>query len=250
MKRITFSKRGNIVPVSLVASALVGFFAVMSFLVLPFETGVVANMSLSPASKTLVVGETFTVDVIVESQVPVNVFAGELFFDKHTLQVESIDYNTSIADLWAEEPWYSNGDGTLKFIGGTTQRGGYTGSDSLIKITFRTINTGVGALAIADAQILQYDGLGTDAVLAEPIDALFTVEAQPVAGTNVLQQTAVPSRYAVVPTIPSTDLNNDGKQGIADVSIFLLHVGSKDPLFDFNMDGEVGLTDLNILLGS
>lgn len=236
---------------SLLASALAGGLAVLSLLVLPFEAGVQADMRISPASKAVTPGEDFVVEIIVESSVPVNVFAGELTFDSNTLRVESIDYNTSIADLWAEEPWYSNGDGTLSFAGGTTRGGGFTGTDSLIKVTFNAHTEGVGSLAITDAQILQHDGLGSEAQLAKPIDALFTVEAMPErAQENLVARSVVPSAYAVVKTPPSTDLNGDGKQSIADVSILMINMGSKDPRFDFNLDGKVNLKDFNILLGT
>lgn len=246
-----FMRKGNIVPASLVASALVGFLAVVSFLVIPFQADVVADMRLSPASKTITTGEQFVVEVIVDATVPVNVFAGELLFDTDTLSVASIDYNTSIANLWAEEPWYSNGDGTLKFIGGTTREGGFIGTETLIKITFNAHSQGAGSLALQDVHILKHDGLGTEAELAIPIDALFTIEAlQSSTDQNLIQQSIVPSTYAVVKTPPTTDLNGDGKQSMADMSIFMLNIGSTDMRFDFNLDGEVGLKDFNILLGA
>lgn len=245
------SAGGNILPATLLASALVGFLTVASLLVLPFESGVVADMRLSPSSKTVTKGEQFVVEVIVESHIPVNVFAGELSFDTDTLHVESIDYNTSIADLWAEEPWYSNGDGTLTFAGGTTRPGGFTGVDSLISITFSAQKEGAGSLAIRNAHILQHDGLGTEATLASPIDALFTVEAMPVRQKeNLVQQSTAPATYAVIKTPPTTDLNSDGKQSIADVSILMLNMGTNDMRFDFNLDGKVNLKDFNILLGT
>lgn len=244
------SQTGNALPVSLFATAIIGFFTVMSLVILPFQTDVVADMRLSPNIKTLTLGETFVVDVVVESKVPVNVFAGDLSFDTSTLQVESIDYNTSIADLWAEEPWYSNGDGTLTFAGGTTQSGGFTGTDTLIKITFRTLSEGSGSLVINNAQILQHDGLGTEAALAAPIDAIFTIEEEAPTHTNLVQKSALPSTYAVVETLPTTDLNGDGRQSIADTSIFLMNMRSNDSRFDFNLDGSVNLKDFNILLGT
>lgn len=248
MKQHNYSTLGNALPLSLAATAIIGFITVMSLVILPFQTDVVADMRLSPTLKTLTLGEIFEVEVIVESKVPVNVFAGDLSFDTSVLQVESIDYNTSIADLWAEKPWYSNGDGTLTFAGGTTQNGGFVGADTLIKITFKTLREGSGSLAISNAQILQHDGLGTSAQLAEPIDAIFTVqEEQPIA--NLVQKNTLPSTYAVVETIPTTDLNGDGKQSIADTSIFLMNMRSSDMRFDFNMDGSINLKDFNILLG-
>ena len=238
---------------SLLASALIGFIAIVGVLVLPLETDVVADMRIEPNFKAVALDETFTVDVIVESSVPVNVFAGKLMFDKTTLSVLSINYNTSIADLWAEEPWHSNVDGTVGFAGGTTRTGGFTGTDTLITVTFKAIGEGRGKIAIENANILQHDGLGTDATLAEPIDALFTVSATNTSTStqtdiNLIATEVEPTTYHVVTEPPSKDLNGDGKQGIADASIMLLHMGSTDIRYDFNFDGTVDLKDFNIVL--
>lgn len=246
--------RGNTLPITMIASAFIGLATFIGLVVLPLSTSVLADMRIEPALKTVAAGETFEVSIVVESRVPVNVFAGELLFDTTTLEVESIDYNTSIADLWAEEPWYSNGEGTLTFIGGTTRQGGFTGTDELITITFKAKETGTGSLVISDATILRHDGLGSEATLAEPIDALFTVQQEATSTissgstTNLIQAVRMGSTYNVVTSLPSTDLNGDGRRSIADTSILLLNMGSKDPRFDLNGDGVVNLTDLNIIL--
>ena len=111
----------------------------------------------------------------------------------------------------SSRPWYSNGDGTLNFGGGTTKRGGFTGSDVLLTVTFKTIGIGVGTVSMDNIQILLSDGLGTKAAIGEPIDALFTVITP--------QQVSDPNTrllYAVSTKLPSTDLNNDGNHRIAD----------------------------------
>ncbi len=244
---------GNILPITMIASAFIGFATFIGLMILPVSTTTVADMRIEPTNKTVVVDETFDVSIVVESRVPVNVFAGELLFDTNTLEVVSIDYNISIADLWAEEPWYSNGDGTLTFIGGTTRSGGFLGTDTLITITFKAKEEGGGSLLISDATILQHDGLGSEAVLAEPIDALFTVTEQSTTSTtttdaNLIQAVRMGSTYNVVQSLPSTDLNGDGRQTIADTSTLLLHLGSSDMRYDLNGDGAVNFTDFNIIL--
>lgn len=245
-----FMRQGNVVPASLIASAFIAFLTVMSLLIIPLSPTPSTSMRLEPLNKTVTEGEIFTVDVIVDSSIPVNVFAGDLYFDTQTLSVESIAYNTSIADLWAEEPWYSNGDGTLNFAGGTTRKGGFTGTDKLISVTFKATGVGNGRLSIDDATILQHDGLGTDAPLSTPIDAIFTIAPEATTtDQNLIVQTSLGTSYNVVATPPSIDLNGDGKQSIADTSIFLLKLTSNDPRYDFNLDGEINLKDLNILLG-
>lgn len=243
---------GSIFPASLVASAIIGFLAILGLVILPITTRTVADMRIEPIAKVVQPGDIFAVAVVVEASVPVNVFAGKLTFDTNTLAVQSIDYNTSIADLWAEEPWYSNGDGTLSFIGGTTRAGGFTGADTLITITFKALSEGAGTLSIGDASILQHDGLGTMATLAQPIDALFTVEAQTASTSpaNLLSSASHSSTYSVVAALPSSDLNSDGRVTITDASILLLNIGSNNTRYDLNGDTFVDLKDFNIVISA
>jgi len=253
MKHVkNFLRKGNIIPVSLVASAFVGFVTVMSLLLVPTVSITSTSMYLQPLQKTVVIGETFTVDVVINTTLPANVFAGELQFDTTTLEVASIDYNTSIADLWAEEPWYSNGAGTLNFIGGTTQKGGFAGTGTLITITFKAKAYGAGTLYIDNAHILHHNGLGTDLPLVAPLDAIFTIKATSTTtpGVNLLSEEVATSVYEIVRELPSTDLNGDGKQNISDVSILLLNIGTEDLRYDLNLDKVVDLKDFNIVLGA
>lgn len=252
MKKVKdFFRKGNIIPVTLVASALIGFLTVMSLLALPGYEHASTSMYLSPQSRSVEQDQIFTVAVVVESSIPVNAFAGELLFNNDTLEVQSIDYNTSIADLWAQRPWYSNGAGTLNFIGGTTRKGGFVGDDTLITVTFKAKQSGAGTLRIKDAQVLQHDGLGTNAPLSTPLEALFIVVSPTTtsaATVNLITEQPSDSTYQVVTKLPSTDLNADGKQTFADVSVLLLNIGSTNVQFDLNMDGVVDLLDLQIVV--
>jgi hypothetical protein len=47
-----------------------------------------------------------------------------------------------------------------------------------------------------------------------------------------------------------TDLNEDGKQTISDVSIFMINMVGDDPRFDFNRDGDVDAKDLSIMMSA
>jgi hypothetical protein len=252
MRRVKdYFEYGSILPVTLVASALIGFFAITGFAVIPTLSDPLADMRIEPISRAVTLDDTFTIRVVVEASVPVNVFAGELFFDNDTLEVESINYNTSIADLWAERPWYSNGEGRLNFAGGTTRSGGFLGTADLLTITFRAKGEGSGSLVIHDATILQHDGLGTDAPLEAPIDALFTIDDEETAPVeNIIAKDDSGSSYRVISELPSTDLNGDGKQSVADISIFMLNIAGNDPRFDFNLDGKVDTKDLNLILSA
>jgi hypothetical protein len=226
------SKRGAVIQMALIAIGLAAFLAITGIVVAPLPS---TFMRLVPQERIAVPGTDFTLELQVESSIPVNVFAGELRFNSEIIRVKSIDYNTSIADLWAIKPWYSNGDGTLNFGGGSTHPGGFTGSGTLISITFETLREGEGIISIYDPKIQ----------VVAPIDAIVTVEN---AQNNLIAEQPDEAQFKVARETPSTDLNNDGKQSIIDISIFMLHLAKNETRYDFNLDGSVNLIDLNILL--
>lgn len=232
----------------LVASLLLGMVGVGGFFGFSSGDNATADMRIVESSTTLTVGDVFTINIVVTAKKPMNVFKGVLVFDSTALTIQSIDYNTSLADLWAEEPWYSNGEGTLNFIGGTTRSGGFIGTEKLLTVTFKTKSVGTTALALQQITILQHDGLGSEAVVDTPIDTIFTVQERLSQSEIIIDptnKTGQPLR--ILPTNLSTDLNNDGKQSITDVSIFMRHLTTQDLRSDFNQDGRVNLQDLSIL---
>lgn len=234
---------GNILPLTLLLTGAVGLVAAIGALLLTEST--TTDMYLETDKQVELVGDQFTVDVMVMSQIPVNVFAGVIEFDPDLLQVASIDYNTSIADLWAEKPWYENGAGTINFAGGSTQSGGFRGTGNLIRITFETKREGNAKLTLHEPRILIHDGLGTDSTLPTSIDTIVSI------GTpNLIVQsnTKTVAPITVRDAPPSTDLNGDGAQTLADVSIFMLHMSTQNLRSDFNQDGTVGIADLSRIL--
>ncbi len=246
MKRIyDCVEQGNVTAYTLVASTIVAFLAIVGVTTVPspYEPKSVADMHIEPEENRLYVGETFAVDVVLFSSVPVNVFAGEVQFDQTALQIQSIDYNISVAELWTERPWYDNGQGTLNFAGGTYKTGGFVGEATLITITFKTLRPSETDLTIHAPRVLLHDGLGSDANLRPTIDSIVTVDTTTNLATHTHDFT-----YAILQNPPSTDLNGDGKQTIADISIFMINITGNNPRFDFNLDGDVNLKDLNILM--
>jgi len=210
-----------------------------------------AEMYLSPSSGMYHIGEPIIVSVRIRSDVPTNVFAGNVKFNPQLLEVEKIEYNISIADLWAIEPWYENGAGTLQFAGGTTKLGGFTGDDQLLSITFRSKQRGETPLELYDANILKYDGLGTAVKITEhPIDAFFSLEQEVRSDNIIFQRDWTSGTIAVQPEKRLTDLNSDSKQSITDLSIFMLDLINKNLRSDFNADGGVDTKDLSIILNT
>ena len=232
----------------LAATAIAAVIGMGGFLISSNPTSE-ADVRIEPTHGLVKIGDTFAIHVIVTARTPVNVFRGVLRFDANALEVASIDYNTSIANLWAEEPWYSNGDGTISFTGGTAQSGGFLGEGSLITITFNTKSIGETSIGIDEMRIMKYDGLGTEITVEKPIDTIFAVEENALKEQTILN-TAIPGPVVtIVNKEENTDLNHDGKQTIADVSIFMTDYIKQNLRSDFNQDGKVNLKDLSILTG-
>lgn len=238
---------GNIIPATMAASALMGLIASMSFFMVSLtSSSPAASMELSPTAAVVNLNHTFNVSVTINSRTPINAFTGLITFDNRNLQVEKIDYNTSIADLWAEEPWYKNGDGTIHFAGGTTVPGGFIGEGTVLNITFRSINSGSTQVNINHAQILKHDGLGSEATLSEPIDAIFTVTNP--AATNMIMPEKETDVVVRDPNLRG-DLNGDGTVTIADVSMLFVYLTKSDLRGDLNSDGRISTVDLSIIIG-
>lgn len=240
--------RGNTSLLIVVIVSLISLLTYVGVTANLFDSLPQADMRLDPEQIITPSHEAFTIDVIVSSNIPVNVFSGNIVFDPKHLTIVKIDYNTSIADLWAELPWYHNGDGTLNFAGGTTRPGGFTGEGKLISVTFEALEAGPGDIVIASARILQHDGLGTDATLAPSIDAIVTVTGTDPGTTQVLYTAGEHTNYLATSKPRSTDLNGDGKRSLADASIFMSDLATQNERSDFDEDGRVSLRDLSILM--
>ena len=229
----------------MVGSVIVGLIGLYSVVIQSSDPE--TAMRLEPRSGVTTLNEKFTVSIMVDSKIAVNAFSGQLNYDPKIIKVNEIQYNTSIADLWVEEPWYSNGDGTIKFAGGTTVPGGFTGSGSLLEISFTPIASGEVSLNLNAARIFIHDGFGTEANLTDSVDALFTVAAI-LDQAQLVVDTQSKSKITVMPDASFFDLNNDGKINLSDISIFMLNMLGNDTRFDFNQDGHVNTTDLSLLL--
>lgn len=242
------SARGFVPQGMLVASVFVAVISLLGVYALPLVTQPGANMYIEPTSGRSPINSLFMITVMVDASIPVNVFKGEIIFDPTILNVVSIDYNTSIADLWTELPWYENGEGTINFAGGTTVRGGFQGTGSLVTITFRTIQKGTTAIRLEGARILAHNGLGTDVPVQTPIDAIFAVEESKIASEIVPTPEKMTTSLSVTENPPSTDLNNDGEQTFIDIGIFLKNMLHNDERYDFNQDSRVDARDMSILI--
>src|SRR6056297_2483050 len=86
-----------------------------------------AAMYIAPVNATMAQGDTQQFDIMVKSRVPANAFTGEIIFDTDKFHVTAIRYNTDVADLWVDEPWYNRASNSIYFAGGTTNPNGFIG---------------------------------------------------------------------------------------------------------------------------
>lgn len=248
MSPFTFLEKGNL-GVGVLTVAVTSLLAAAIFSLLTSLPPKTATITIKPSSKTLLVGEVLPVQIVVQSPEPSNAFTGELVFSNDTFVVEKIDYNTTLADLWVTEPWYSKADNTIYFAGGTTRTGGFVGTETLLTVHLRSTKSGAATLALENAQILAHDGFGTSLPLPESVDALFTSEAL-ATQSEVIASATTTKNFTIIETPPSFDLTGDGVITLADVGTLLLKLGSSDPRFDLNLDGSVTQADITLLLAA
>jgi len=122
-----------------------------------------ATLNFSPPSGSYNVGNTFSVNVNVDSSdQAMNAASGVVSFPWDKLEVISISKTGSIFSLWPAEPSFSNSAGTVSFEG-IVLNPGYTGSSGkILTITFRARNAGVANLSFSSGSVLANDGTGTN----------------------------------------------------------------------------------------
>jgi hypothetical protein len=122
-----------------------------------------ATLMLSPQSGTYSKGSYITVNVIVSSpDKTMNAASGIINFPTDVLSVSSISKNGSIVGFWAQEPTYSNTDGTVNFEGVVLPPWYAGSSGKILTITFKAKETGIANLSYISGSVLAADGAGTD----------------------------------------------------------------------------------------
>lgn len=122
-----------------------------------------ASLYLSPSTGNYTVGNTFLVQVKVNSGgVAINAADGTLIFDPDKLEVRSISKEGSIFTLWVQEPVFSNSLGTINFAGGKPSPGFTGAAGTIINITFKARTAGIANVTFASGSVLADDGKGTN----------------------------------------------------------------------------------------
>lgn len=148
--------------IKLAKSISVNLLVISAFLLLP-SIADAATLYFSPSSGSYNVGQTFSVNVYVSSsEQAMNAASGVISFPIDKLRVTSISKAGSIFTFWAQEPSFSNANGTINFEG-VVFNPGFTGPRGrVINITFRTRAAGNASLAFSSGAILANDGMGTN----------------------------------------------------------------------------------------
>lgn len=140
--------------------------------VLVFVSGVklasAASLYFSPSSGSYHQGENFTVSALLNTDQPANAVRGIVTYSTKYISVISVNYISSIVDLWVRKPSFSNfGDSGNVTFEGVILNPGFTGSGGrIINIVFGVREQGSANVEITDFAILANDGLGTNIAVA------------------------------------------------------------------------------------
>lgn len=192
------------------STAIILFFLVIA--ALP-QAALAAKLLVVTPKQAYSVGETIQAVINVSStDAAVNAFSGTMTFPKDMLQATAVSKTGSVVSVWAEEPTFSNADGTVHFEG-VAMNPGYSGSaGKIITVTFKVKTPGVAELVLTGGSVLANDGQGTN-VLTDMVSTevvLGAAKAAPQATTPAAPVNS-PELTPVAPDILSSTHPDSGK---------------------------------------
>jgi hypothetical protein len=121
-----------------------------------------ATIGFKPSSGMYAVGDTVIVKVYISSETEsTNAVSATMEYPANLLSLASVSKTGSVINLWAQEPSYSNTDGTATFQGVILN--GYTGSSATVAtFIFKAKAAGTANFRFSSASILANDGNGTN----------------------------------------------------------------------------------------
>lgn len=172
-------------------------------------------------------GSTSTVSLRLEAETPINVVGGVITYPTNLISVTSITTDTSLVNLWARKPSYSNELGIINFGGGIVEKGGFVGGGTVFTIQFETLGPGKADFQLEGAVMLAQDGHGTNVLSNERHGAVYIRDSG----------------------LPSPDVNQDGALTLSDVNmVYLGTFGVYDEVLDINGDNDISLGDVSALI--
>lgn len=194
-----------------------------------------ASLYLSPYSGTFYVGSTFDVSIFVNTEENnINAVEVSLSFPPELLQVTSPTASFSFISIWADQPSYSNKDGTISFKGGVPNPGIKTSAGLVSTITFRAKSPGVAKISFSDSsKILLSDGKGTN-ILKSTANGEYNLILQPFEGPKISSPTH--------PSLTAWYRNNN--------PVFFFETGEGITDFSYSLDQDPNGTLDNVSEGS
>jgi Cohesin domain len=179
-----------------VKSALIYSFALLTLCIPSFASAAAFNLTVDKES--FAIGDTFTVDVKIESvDAGINGAQATISFPKDIVRVVSLDKSTSAFNFWLEDPAYSNETGQITFIGGSIS--GISGKAlQVLRATFKVVGTGATNIIFSDGAVTASDGSGTNVLSAMNGLKFSSVSAQ--------QNTLIQPKQIVRPAVAAAKL--------------------------------------------
>lgn len=171
------------------------------FLLVPVRYSLAASLYLSPSSGEYPVSSPISVKVMVESSgQAINAIDSTIAYPADMLEAKSVLKSGSILALWPKEPVFSGSE--VSFSGGVPSPG-FTGTGSIITITFIAKKEGNAIVSIAGGMVLAADGRGTN-VLERKSGSSFKIVSKggsPIAPTSKKEEV---SNLPIITEISST----------------------------------------------
>lgn len=150
-------------------------FLFIAFIVFLPRISFAATLNFNPSVGSYNVGDTLRVKVFVSSpNTSVNAVSAKVSYPKDMLDLTSISKAGSVISLWAQEPSYSNANGTAVFEG--VMLSGYNGSSgTIVTLVFKALQSGTANIKFSNAEVLANDGDGTNILSGTGIATLSIV---------------------------------------------------------------------------
>lgn len=193
---------------------------------------------LNPDIRTVEVGEVVSVEVGVSAHTPINAVDITVEFPADTVEVFSVDRGQSVLTLWTEDPVISSN--FVQLSGGTFRRG-FIGDHEIATIKFRAKQAGQYTIKSQEVTFVAGDGSGNEVEVS-------SVGTDSTVLFNFDENTSPEEIKIAIASGITTDLNNDGKVTLQDISAFMGAWNNRTQLFDFDNDGRMTFKDFSIIL--
>ncbi len=195
----------------ILTSLIFGFFVFSASKVLA------ADLYLSPGKASYKIGDTFTVNAIVDSgDTAINAVSGQISFSSDKLQAVSVSNSGSIIKLWVKDPSFSNETGRVTFEG-IIFNPGYKGSaGKVLSVKFKVIAAGSANISFYSAAVLANDGQGTNVLKGLSGSTIIIPDTGIKAEAPKIVETSVDETIAInsIPRAPEISSPSHGNQNL------------------------------------